>query len=45
MTKQNIDKWSWMTAYRLKYRIPPAQKWAWNKARNAYNNQHGISND
>lgn len=30
-------KWFWMMNYCKTKQIPPAQKWAWNEARNEYN--------
>ena len=32
-------KWSWMMDYCKRKQIPPAQKWAWDKAENAFNNK------
>ena len=31
------EKWQWMMDYCKKNKIPPAQKWAWDKAEEAYN--------
>jgi hypothetical protein len=34
------NKWFWMMDYCQKYRLPPAQKWAWDKAEKAYIQKH-----
>ena len=31
-----MTKWQWMMDYCEKNRMPPAQKWAWDKAEEAY---------
>ena len=31
-----ITKWSWMMNYCKKNSLPPAQRWAWDKAERAY---------
>lgn len=30
------EKWFWMMEYRHKRNMPPAQKWVWNEAKEAY---------
>ena len=40
MTKQDKKqekKWFWMVDYCKRKEIPPAQKWAWDEAENAFN--------
>jgi hypothetical protein len=32
----SYDKWNWMMDYCKQQRIPPAQKWAWDKANAAW---------
>jgi len=34
------QKWFWMMDYCKKNRIPPAQKWAWDRAEEEYHKQH-----
>jgi len=37
LTKRQFpEKWSWMMDYCKSQRIPPAQSWAWDKAKDAY---------
>lgn len=31
-----MDQWLWMMNYCQKQRIPPAQAWAWEQAKKAY---------
>lgn len=31
-----MDQWMWMMNYCQKQRIPPAQTWAWEEAKKAY---------
>lgn len=31
-----MDKWFWMMRFCKRKRIPPAQKWAWDMAKDAY---------
>jgi len=33
------NKWFWMMDYCKTKKIPPAQKWAWDKAEREYNKQ------
>jgi hypothetical protein len=32
----NTEKWFWKMGYCKKYGLPPAQKWAWDKAELAW---------
>jgi len=34
--EMNLSKWAWMMDYCKKQRIPPAQTWAWDEAKAAY---------
>lgn len=34
------QKWFWMMDYCKDNNLPPAQKWAWDKAKEAYNILH-----
>jgi len=38
-------KWLWMMEYCKKNVLPPAQKWAWDKAENEYNISKGEINE
>ena len=40
-----MDKWSWMMNYCKERLWPPAQKWAWDRADEAWNQRIKESDD
>lgn len=42
MNKPN--KWHWKMDYCKEHRLPPAQKWAWDRAEEAYIKEYGNDN-
>ena len=40
----DTSQWFWMMDYCKKHSIPPAQSWAWEKARQAYNLDKLVNN-
>jgi len=36
-------QWFWMMEYCKKNHMPPAQSWAWEKAKQAYNKENQIT--
>lgn len=37
--------WFWIADYCLKHRLPPAQSWAWERAKKAYRATKGEGNE
>lgn len=40
-----MKKWFWMMDYCFKNGLPPAQKWAWDKAEKAYQEEVGEKDE
>jgi len=36
LVERRVRRWEWMMTYCKNKRIPPAQKWAWDMAEDAY---------
>ena len=44
-SQAEMDKWQWMMDYCKANNLPPAQKWAWDKAEEAYKEVNDASTD